>query len=138
MSKAITAAERKRVYREEWLREYDRNRRFFKVGKGRMLISLDQMLEGLENESAEPSWCSDNGAGVERMIAELDGEIPTAEDHRLRFLIAAAVVAAVVPSALSTFLLIVKNGNNRKESIWALARYHRKNGKQPRKNIIAI
>ena len=107
-----------RLYR---MSEYDYTRR----GKGRHLVPLDigqDEESGDDDQFSSPAWEGDNNAGVERMIAELDNEIPDQNEHREQFLATAAIVAAVAPHALYTLCLIVKNGTNRKESIWELQR----------------
>lgn len=72
---------------------------------------------GGENEidGDKSDWLSDNGEGVERMLEAME-----VKDREMRLKAARWRVRCNCPSALATFDAIVRNGNNRKESIWQL------------------
>ena len=135
-----TAAELKKLYNEEAYHEKKRNYRFYKYGKGRRLLSIDNLLS-METDDAEnddPAWTSDRGASVERMVDYLDRDNCPEEDPRLVVLATAALIAAVYPHLLYTFLLIVKNGKHREASICELRKATTKNNTRQLKDIIEI
>jgi len=90
--------------------------------------SLDAMAEG--RDAAKWPLLSDRGEGERRMVEAIDGPDPAeraAEEARLsargRKLDAACrrLQRAKLGHLVPTLRLIVKNGNNRKESIWTIA-----------------
>ena len=78
--------------------------------------------------SESPKWLSDGGKGVEDIIAACDGE--TDETRHMRCIkIAREKLRRAHPELVEVFNLIVKNGSNRKESIWQLMSRSRANGR---------
>lgn len=85
----------------------------------------------LDDTGKEPAWVSDGGRGADELLNEvaylLDGD-ERAEDHRTpsmrerRWQAALKRVRRLAPHCLATLKLIRKNGTNRKESIWELAK----------------
>ena len=85
---------------------------------------------GSESSISEP-YVSDNGAGVKDIIAHCDGE-DTMSRYQRMLKRAREKVRYADPKLLEVFALVVKNGKNRKESIWELAKTSRMNGKPPK------
>jgi len=61
-----------KLHKQELKREYDRNRHFFKEGLGRDWVSYDALIEENQEPDSEPSWVSDGGAGVKRMLNTIE------------------------------------------------------------------
>ena len=114
--------EMRKAYAEERKLEYDRNRSFFgPKGKGRRLV----MYEG----GVFANMVGDGGSAAKTMYRTIDDVMSrTRERHRQKLLAAIKKIQKECPKALYTFLLILKNGSNRKESIWAIAQRIKKYG----------
>ena len=97
-----------------------RNDRFNKS-----MRSLDAFV-GSFRDPSKIAALTDRGAGVERMLDEIDPppEISRSEVNRQRKFNAARMklIRSGLGHLLPVLRLIVKNGNNRKESIWELTR----------------
>ena len=110
-----------KVYRRCLKQERDRERQWRKSkrkGKIRNVVHLVD-FENAEAAEESPKWLSDNGAGVEAIVAACDGE--TGETRHQRILRNARDrLHRAHPELVEVFDLIVKNGANRKESIWTL------------------
>ncbi len=84
----------------------------------RRCISLDAILSN-EKLAEKSNMLSDKGAGVEAIVAGCDGE--NAESHYDKLLRKARDhVRNTAPHLLDVLNLVVKNGRNRKESIWEM------------------
>ena len=134
------------VHQLEWLKEQDRNYAYYKTGKGRNLIPIEAILRR-DHDSNVPDddkfesskYESDCGVGASRIYDAVDNaESDAEEDRKLLILAASALIAAAYPHLLYTFLLILKNDTNRKESIWELRKATTKNSTQLVKNIVEI
>ena len=115
--------------------ERDRERSKRNAQKREHLLDVLYLdFEAAENWENSPSWLSDKGQGVERIIRACDGEI--GENFYLRQLESARrKVKRHLPKSLAVFDLVVENGSNRKESICRLALKKARNGTPPRSNI---
>ena len=69
------------------------------------------------------------GKGAEEIIAACDGETPEARYRRI-LRNARDRLRRAHPELVEVFNLIVKNGSNRKESIWTMVSRKRTNGRQ--------
>ena len=128
------------VYRRLVELDNERNRRYYRAGKGRYLVPLESVLKSNEGDKdiVSETFLSDHGEGVERMISEIDGEEIGEEDRKSNLLSSVALVAALMPEALWTLLLVVKNSTNRKESIWEMRKGQDKNTTRLIKNMSEI
>lgn len=119
----MNGANVEKVYRLAAKRERDRERKrrmSKRYGNVRNMVHLWD-FEATEAAEESPSWLSDNGAGVEAVIAACDGE--TGESRYGRLLRKARDhVRNKAPHLLKEFNLIIKNGSNREESIFELAK----------------
>ena len=111
------------AYERALARERERERKRRATEQGRFesaALSLDAMPD-LDTDECE-SWLSDGGRGAEA----IRGEPPEPEDgtdtRRKRMDRAKHRVMRKAPECLRTFWLVIKNGKNRKESIWELAK----------------
>ena len=87
-------------------------------------LSLDYTEFGEEDDDAsEPAWRSDNGEGVERMLDAIDN---TENYYERRAKAAREFVRRNAPRLLPVLNLILKNGSNRKESIWSMLKKRRR------------
>ena len=69
----------------------------------------------------EPAWVSDRGQGAEAIWHDAENSADSSEQGRQKRLFAALAKAwRVSPALAKTLRLIVKNGKNRRESIWTL------------------
>ena len=115
-----------KVYQREQKLERDRNRDYYKRGKGRNLVPLGKILPkeapdgSLNDDENQERFVSDRYAGVERMISAIDQSEQDEYDAREKMLATVAIIAAVAPHLVVPLLLILKNGNNRKESVCEL------------------
>ena len=119
----MSGADIERSYRQCMKREVDRERQWRKSKRHGDVRNATHICDFEAAEAAEesPSWLSDKGAGVERITAACDGETPeTCYQRALRN--ARKRLMRRHPELAEVFNLIVKNGSNRKESIWALTR----------------
>ena len=105
-------------YRErERKREADAARHYY-----RDKLSFEtKYADDCEKSGAEPAWVSDGGRGAAAVRRGAGADL--AEKRRKKRLRAALAKARRVSPALAKTLgLIIKNGRNRKESIWTLAK----------------
>ena len=125
--KPITPAELEREYRRCLDRERDRYREWAKTKQGAFetcqVLHLDAEAEEARERENSTSWLSDHGrsaAAIRRC-----GKIARPQDdpatRQKRIDRAKHLVMRKAPECLQTFWLILKNGKNRKESIWQLA-----------------
>ena len=111
------------AYERALARERERERKRRATEQGRFesaALSLDAMPD-LDTDECE-SWLTDGGHGA----AAIRGETPEPEDaddsRQKRIDRAKHRVMRKAPECLRTFWLVIKNGKNRKESIWELAK----------------
>ena len=125
--KPITPAELEREYRRCLDRERDRYREWAKTKQGAFetcqVLHFDAESEEARERENSTSWLSDRGrsaAAIRRC-----GKIARPQDdpatRQKRIDRAKHLVMRKAPECLQTFWLILKNGKNRKESIWQLA-----------------
>ena len=125
--KPITPAELEREYRRCLARERDRYREWAKTKQGAFetyrVLHFDAEAEEARERENSTSWLSDRGrsaAAIRRC-----GKIARPQDdpatRQKRIDRAKHLVMRKAPECLRTFWLILKNGKNRKESIWQLA-----------------
>ena len=125
--KPITPAELEREYRRCLDRERDRYREWAKTQQGAFetcqVLHFDAEAEEARERENSTSWLSDRGrsaAAIRRC-----GKIARPQDdpatRQKRIDRAKHLVMRKAPECLQTFWLILKNGKNRKESIWQLA-----------------
>ena len=125
--KPITPAELEREYRRCLARERDRYRAWAKPKQGAFetyrVLHFDAAAEEARERENSTSWLSDRGrsaAAIRRC-----GKIARPQDdpatRQKRIDRAKHLVMRKAPECLQTFWLILKNGKNRKESIWQLA-----------------
>ena len=125
--KPITSAELEREYRRCLARERDRYREWAKTKQGAFetyqVLHFDAEAEEARERENSTSWLSDRGrsaAAIRRC-----GKIARPQDdpatRQKRIDRAKHLVMRKAPECLQTFWLILKNGKNRKESIWQLA-----------------
>ena len=107
-------------------RERERKRRAREQGRFESAaLSLDAMPD-LDTDECE-SWLSDGGRGAEAIRGETPEPEDGADTRRRRLNRARMAVTRNMPECLTTFRLVIKNGTNRKESIWELMK-ERPNG----------
>ena len=122
--KPITPAELEREYRRCLDRERDRYREWAKTKQGAFetcqVLHFDAEAEEARERENSTSWLSDRGrsaAAIRRC-----GKIARPQDdpatRQKRIDRAKHLVMRKAPECLRTFWLILKNGKNRKESIW--------------------
>ena len=113
------------LYRHETRKQAERDRNYYNQGKGSRLLSLDLLpgVEGGEDDGVEPAWLSDEGRFVDDLVDLLDHPPLSADERRDIVHATAAYVATVMPHALPTLLLIIKNSGNRKDAICELRKY---------------
>ena len=111
------------AYERALARERERERKRRATAQGQFesaALSLDAMPD-LDTDECE-SWLTDGGRGADA----IRGETPEPEDagdtRRKRMDRAKHRVMRKAPECLRTFWLVIKNGKNRKESIWELAK----------------
>ena len=115
-------------YRKRLKLERDRERSRRKWRQGRFEASIMHIdFDEAESRAASPSWLSDRGKGADAIIDAVDGETPENVYER-RLNTARKRIVRHCPELLDVFNLIVKNGSNRKESIWWLMSKRRRNG----------
>ena len=84
------------------------------------MLSFDTLMDSFEDPSKAAIF-SDNGTGAEAVVDHCDGVTP--ESRRARCIRNARNrLKRAYPHLVPVFDLVVKNGSNRKESIWALAK----------------
>ena len=118
-----------KVYRKCLKQERDRERQWRKSKRCDKIRNVVHLVDFEEAESLEnsPAWLSDVGKGVEDIVAACDGEgsktpLDRGCESKRRDILrnARKRLKRAHPELLEVFNLIVKNGKNRKESIWAL------------------
>ena len=125
--KPITPDELEREYKRCLARERDRYREWAKTKQGAFetyrVLHFDAEAEEARERENSTSWLSDRGrsaAAIRRC-----GKIARPQDdpatRQKRIDRAKHLVMRKAPECLQTFWLILKNGKNRKESIWQLA-----------------
>ena len=125
--KPITPAELEREYKRCLDRERDRYREWAKTKQGAFetyqVLHFDAEAEEARERENSTSWLSDHGrsaAAIRRC-----GKIARPQDdpatRQKRIDRAKHLVMRKAPECLQTLWLILKNGKNRKESIWQLA-----------------
>ena len=128
------------AYERALARERERERKRRATAQGQFesaALSLDAMPD-LDTDECE-SWLTDGGRGAET----IRGEAPETEDagdsRQKRMDRAKHRVMRKAPECLETFWLIIRNGRNRKESIWELMKSRTSKGRPnglPRKCAI--
>ena len=116
------------AYERALARERERDRKRRATAQGRFesaALSLDAMPD-LDTDACE-SWLSDGGRGAEAIRGETPEPEDEADTRRKRLNRARMAVTRNMPECLTTFRLVIKNGTNRKESIWELMK-ERPNG----------
>ena len=115
-------------YERGLVRERERERKRRTTAQGRFesaALSLDAMPD-LDTDACE-SWLTDGGRGAEAIRGETSEPEDGADTRRKRLNRARMAVTRNMPECLTTFRLVIKNGTNRKESIWELMK-ERPNG----------
>ena len=117
------------VYRQCLKRETDRERSHRDTKQGAFeasMLSFDRLMAEIGDPSKSATF-SDNGTGEEAIVAACDGEgsktpLDRGCESKRRDILrnARKRLKRAHPELLEVFNLIVKNGKNRKESIWAL------------------
>ena len=102
-------------------RERERKRRATEQGRFEVnALSLDAMPD-LDTDECE-SWLTDGGRGAEAIRGETPEPEEGTDTRRKRLDWAKHRIMRKAPECLRTFWLVIKNGKNRKESIWELAK----------------
>ena len=111
------------AYERALARERERERKRRATAQGQFesaALSLDAMPD-LDTDECE-SWLTDGGRGA----ATIRGETPEPEDagdtRRKRLDRAKHRIMRKAPECLETFWLVIRNGRNRKESIWQMTK----------------
>ena len=126
MAKGITPEEMDREYKRCIRRERVRYRDWARTKQGAFetyrVMHFDAEAEEAKEREHSTSWLSDRGRGA-RVIRAF-GKVARPQDdldtRRKRIDRAKHLVMRKAPECLETFWLIIKNGKNRKESIWQL------------------
>ncbi len=95
------------------------------------VVHIDVDFSEAEARDDSPPWLSDNGAGVEAIVSHCDGEDGESSYGRC-IKKARERLRRAHPELVEVFNLIVRNGSNRKESIWQMMSRNRANGTPPR------
>ena len=92
-------------------------------------VSIDDLMEKHDDET---TFLSDGGYGAEKIYAALDEKQTIVQ----RIKAAREIVRRNAPDCLDVFNAIIRNGSNRKESIWQLMHIwkQRKSGKRRKRN----
>ena len=109
------------AYERALARERERERKHRATEQGwfeSAALSLDAMPD-LDTDECE-SWLSDGGRGAETIRSEAPETEDAGDTRRKRLNRARMAVTRNMPECLTTFRLVIKNGTNRKESIWEL------------------
>ena len=126
MAKAITPDELEREYKRCIAREKDRYRENAKTRQGAFetyqVLHFDAEAEEAREREHSTSWLSDRGRGA--AVIRRCGMVARPQDdpdtRKKRIDRAKHLVMRKAPECLETFWLIIRNGKNRKESIWQL------------------
>ena len=124
--KAITPDELEREYGQCLRRERKRYREWAKTRQGAFetyqVLHFDAEAEEAREREHSTSWLSDRGRGAS--VIRRFGNIARPQDdpdtRKKRIDRAKHLVMRKAPECLETFWLIIRNGKNRKESIWQL------------------
>ena len=113
--------EMRKAYAEERERERQRNKMYYTKGKGRRIKSYEGDIFA--------QMVGDCGNAAKTMYRTINDVMAhTRQRHHEKLRAAIKKIQKECPKALYTFLLILKNRENRKESIWAIAQYMKKHG----------
>ena len=126
MAKAITPDELEREYKRCIAREKDRYRENAKTRQGAFetyqVLHFDAEAEEAREREHSTSWLSDRGRGA--AVIRRCGKVARPQDdpdtRKKRIDMAKHLVMRKAPECIETYWLILKNGKNRKESIWQL------------------
>ena len=126
MAKAITPGELAREYGQCLRRERKRYREWAKTRQGAFetyqVLHFDAEAEEAREREHSTSWLSDRGRGA--AVIRRCGKVARPQDdpdtRKKRIDRAKHLVMRKAPECLETFWLIIRNGKNRKESIWQL------------------
>ena len=129
-----------KAYRQAIEREKEREKKWRKTKQGAFESSFLHLdFAAAENCENSPGWLADGGAGVKRLYNGLDGKFDGGCEYypnRLKRLEAARKrIKREHPKWLEVFDLIIKNGKNRKESIWSMTSKRLKNGRLQKSDI---
>ena len=126
MAKAITPDELEREYKRCIAREKDRYRENAKTRQGAFetyqVLHFDAEAEEAREREHSTSWLSDRGRGAAaiRRCGRVARPQDDPDTRKKRIDRAKHLVMRKAPECLETFWLIIRNGKNRKESIWQL------------------
>ena len=126
MAKAITHEELEREYRRCIAREKDRYRERAKTRQGAFetyqVLHFDAEAEEARERENSTSWLSDRGRGAAeiRRCGKVTRPQDDPDTRKKRIDRAKHLVMRKAPECLETFWLVIRNGKNRKESIWQL------------------
>jgi len=129
--KPITAREMEAAYNRCLRRERDRERKWKLTKQGAFegsVVHFDMEAEEAHERQNSVSWLSDRGKGARHIYRALDPRPDQAVTRQRRLDRAKHLIARNAPECLKVFWLILKNGSNRKESIWQLV----KDSKRPK------
>ena len=107
-------------------REKDRYREWAKTRQGAFetyqVLHFDAEAEEAREREHSTSWLSDRGRGAAaiRRCGKVARPQDDPDTRRKRINRARMAIVRNMPECLETFWLIIKNGKNRKESIWQL------------------
>lgn len=128
MAKGITPEEMDREYKRCIRRENDRYREWAKSRQGAFetyqVMHFDAEAEEAREREHSTSWLSDRGkcARVIRAFGKVARPQDDLDTRQKRIDRAKHLVMRKASECLETFWIIIKNGKNRKESIWQLVR----------------
>ncbi len=126
----MNGANLEKAYRKALKMERDRERSARNAKKRahlKSVVHIDVDFSEAEARDDSPPWLSDNGAGVEAIVAHCDGEDVESSFERIRRN-ARRRLKRAHPELVEVFDLIIENGSNRKESIWTMVSKKRQNG----------
>ena len=126
MAKSITPDELEREYGQCIRREKDRYREWAKTRQSAFetyqVLHFDAEAEEAREREHSTSWLTDRGRGAAaiRRCGKVTRPQDDPDTREKRIDRAKHLVMRKAPECLKTFWLILKNGKNRKESIWQL------------------
>ena len=118
------------AYERALARERERERKRRDTAQGQFesaALSLDAMPD-LDTDECE-SWLTDGGRGAEAIRGETPEPEDAGDSRQKRMDRAKHRVMRKAPECLGTFWLIIRNGKNRKESIWELMKSRTSKGR---------
>ena len=126
MNDGITPEKLEREYGQCLRRERKRYREWAKTRQGAFetyqVLHFDAEAEEAREREHSTSWLSDRGRGA--AVIRRCGKVARPQDdpdtRKKRIDRAKHLVMRKAPECLETFWLIIRNGKNRKESIWQL------------------